>query len=97
MNAQSRYKNAPALDFARECGIILLKGNAVVQRSDLTTDQGFLDDDRLGYEPSGHRAFTRKMYSTMTAQIKAQRLSSSCAAPPSAHRPWGRRGSDRLQ
>ena len=73
MNAQSRYKNAPALDLTRECGIILLKGNAVVQRSDLTTDQGFLDDDRLGYEPSGHRAFTRKMYSTMTAQIKSSK------------------------
>ena len=29
MKAQSRHKNAPALDFARERGIILLKGNAV--------------------------------------------------------------------
>ena len=29
VKAQSRHKNAPALDLARECGIILLKGNAV--------------------------------------------------------------------
>ena len=58
----------------RSCGIIKIqKGNAVVQRSDLTTDQGFLDDDRLGASPSGHRAFIRNMYSTMTAQIKSSK------------------------
>ena len=47
MRAQSRHKNAPALDFARECGIILLKGNAVYSGQTFFIKSAFLDDDRL--------------------------------------------------